>query len=387
MNFNGIIGNHKADYVIYGTYCPNDTSSFNITINEQPIAAPITSIERCNSVGTEVNLNPFVTGSFIAQTPYWVETSSSPSNQFDAAQGTVDLSLLTAGIYQFSYVLPAENPCVNDTTFVEIEITENPIIQLSSNVISGCYPLEVEFVNESIADNITEVVWDFGDGNQSSDTFSTVNLFDYVDCFDISLTVTSNNLCTSTQTFPSLICVDPLPVAEFSYSPQQVFAIDPTVDFINESIYNDINEWHFGDGTGSSLANPSHEYELGVEGEYEVQLIVTTSAGCKDSITKIITVKDEILVYVPNSFTPDGDEFNNNFIAQINSDFDATSFRMEIYNRWGETIFESNDINVGWDGTGKGFSAEIGTYIWVISFKDMENDDKYVYKGHVNLIR
>lgn len=387
LSFNGIVGTHQADYVIYGVFCPNDTSTFALTIHEQPASLPTTSIDRCNTTGTQVDLNPYVTGSFIANPPFWEETSVAPSNQFNAAQGIIDLSLLPAGTYAFGYVLPAENPCINDTSFVEIVITENPIIQISSNVVSGCLPLEVDFINESIATNMTSVVWDFGDEQQATDVFTTTHLFESVDCFDISLTVTSDNLCTSTQTFQSLICVDPLPVADFSYSPQQIFTIDPTVDFINESLYNDYNEWHFGDETTSSLVNPSHDYELGVEGEYSVQLIVTTAAGCVDSITKVITITEELLVFVPNSFTPDGDQFNNTFLANINSGFDNSTFHMEIFNRWGESIFESRDIEFGWDGTAKGYSAEVGTYIWVLDFKSLNDDNKYVFKGHVNLIR
>lgn len=387
LDFNGIPGMHQANYVVFGTNCPNDTSAYSITINQQPLSVPLTQLQLCNTNGELVNLNPYCANSFIAQTPYWEEISSISSNQFDSNLGIVDLSSLSQGTYHFAYILPALDPCLNDTSIVEIEITENPIIQISSDVLSGCYPLEVSFTNESLANNVTAVEWDFGDGMQSHNYDTTSHVFNEVDCFDISLTVTSNNLCTSTHVFPSYICVDPLPTAEFSFSPQQIFSIDPEVSFINESQFNDFNHWYFGDGNESSVENPVHNYELGIEGEYSVQLIVTTAAGCSDSITKTVTITEEMLVFVPNSFTPDGDQFNNTFEVAINSGMDATTYTLDIYDRWGEHIFESHDLEFGWDGTVKGAIAPVGTYIWVIGFKALDNDEKFVFRGHVNLIR
>ncbi len=184
-----------------------------------------------------------------------------------------------------------------------------------------------------------------------------------------------------------MICVDPLPIAAFNANPQQVFSVEPQVSFDNQSTLNAQNQWSVDDGTFSSVENPIHDFPLGEVGNYAVQLIVTSDAGCKDTAMRIIYVKDQLLFYCPNTFTPDGDEFNNTFKPVMESGFDAFSFVMKIYNRWGEEIFVSNDILTGWDGTYGGKMVMNDTYVWVVEFKSDNDDNKFRYEGHVNLIR
>jgi gliding motility-associated-like protein len=184
-----------------------------------------------------------------------------------------------------------------------------------------------------------------------------------------------------------MICVDPLPLAEFTASPMVTLSDNPSVQFYNESTLNEFNQWDFGDGFLSSVESPNHIFPIGIAGSYLVTLIVTTDAGCSDTTSQIIVVKDQLNVYVPNTFTPDGDEFNNVFEAVIVNGFDPTSFQMKIYDRGGELIFLSQDISIGWDGSYRGKYAKSDTYIWEITFKADENDKMYTYRGHVSLIR
>jgi gliding motility-associated-like protein len=276
--------------------------------------------------------------------------------------------------------------CVNDTVKVNIQITENPIIAFSSDVIKGCFPLKVEFINESSANPGSVVSWDLGDGTGSSNAAIVNHEYTGIDCFDVTLTITADNLCTSTQTLTDMICVDPLPVASFNYNPQQVFSIDPTTNFENTSLLNDQNIWSFDDGTESYEVNPTHQFPIGQVGNYEVQLIVITDQGCRDTTTRIVIVKDQLIVYVPNAFTPDGDEHNNIFLPIMTAGFSPASYEFYVYNRWGELVFESNDTQVGWDGTYSGGMSQAGIYTWVIRFKDDDNDEKHEMSGHVNLM-
>jgi gliding motility-associated-like protein len=86
---------------------------------------------------------------------------------------------------------------------------------------------------------------------------------------------------------------------------------------------------------------------------------------------------------VPNSFTPNGDGINDEFV--IISE-DITNFSLMIFNRWGELLYESTDIEESWDGTYKGKLSQIDTYIWKIRYSDVNKKSKDIY-GHVNLIR
>ena len=386
LTVNGAIGSNLLEYVVQGTYCLNDTSQFQIRVNSQPVSVNPTSLHLCNSSGSTVDLNQYTTGVFQTLAPYWTETSVFPSNQFDAATGILDLSLLPNGDYDFSYVLPADTMCVNDTVKVAIQITENPIIAFSSDVIKGCFPLDVQFINESTSNPGSIVEWNLGDGTISANSSIVNHQYTGIDCFDVTLTITADNLCTTSKTITDMICVDPLPVASFNYNPQQVFSIDPTTNFENTSVFNDQNIWNFDDGTSSQEVSPTHQFPIGQIGNYNVELIVISDQCCRDTTYRIVVVRDQLLFYVPNAFTPDGDQYNNVFLPIMTAGFSPASYEFYIYNRWGELVFESRDTETGWDGTYAGSLVQAGIYTWLIRFKDDDNDEKYEFSGHVNLM-
>ncbi|MDX1652570.1 MAG: gliding motility-associated C-terminal domain-containing protein, partial [Brumimicrobium sp.] len=101
-------------------------------------------------------------------------------------------------------------------------------------------------------------------------------------------------------------------------------------------------------------------------------------------------IVEELIYYVPNTFTPDNDNFNEVFKPIFTSGFDPFDYKLLIFNRWGEIIFESNNAEVGWDGTYGADSEQIvkdGTYVWKIIFKTKINDERKEIVGHVNVLR
>ncbi len=129
-------------------------------------------------------------------------------------------------------------------------------------------------------------------------------------------------------------------------------------------------------------------------GETEFIVVGSTNAGCTGIDTVLVTVitdcveEEEVIFWVPNTFTPDNDEFNQNFHAVFYSGYDPYSFEMDIFNRWGELIWESHDVNAGWDGTyNNGMKVPDGVYTWKIKFKRKQNDKKLTSVGHVTVIR
>lgn len=384
LTLSGSAGDHLVYYVSAGTMCPNDTAMVAVSVHNQPVAAPLTELDLCNSIGTTQDLNGFLAGETATVAPYWIEVTS--SGQFSSQTGTLDLSGLNAGTYEFAHVLPAQAACVNDTTWVHIAITENPDIQFSVDVPRGCIPVAVSFLNETNANGSVSYAWQFGDGSTSTQ-ISPSHVYTAVGCFDVTLTATANGLCTTSETVTDLVCVDPLPVAAFSANPMVTLSDDPTVQFANESVLNDQNFWDFGDGFSSSAEHPSHAFPLGEAGSYLVTLVVLTDAGCADTTEQIIVVKDQLNVYVPNTFTPDGDEFNNVFAPVMVDGFDPTSYELVIFDRWGEIVFISHDVSIGWDGSFQGRYAKSDTYIWELTFKADENDKMYTFRGHISLIR
>ena len=119
---------------------------------------------------------------------------------------------------------------------------------------------------------------------------------------------------------------------------------------------------------------------------YNIILIAETEFGCLDTASKIFT--PPLLFYSPNTFTPDGDEFNNTFIPVFSNKNKVESIHLLIYNRWGEIVFESENIDFGWDGTYKNRIAQDGTYTWELIFTNNSclGKKEHLY-GAVNLIR
>jgi gliding motility-associated-like protein len=129
-------------------------------------------------------------------------------------------------------------------------------------------------------------------------------------------------------------------------------------------------------------------------GVTEFIVLGSTSGGCVGTDTVLVTViddcenEDEVVFWAPNTFTPDNDQFNQSFNIIFYSGYDPFSFELTLYNRWGELIWESHDVNVGWDGTyNNGMKVPDGVYTWKVRFKRIQNDLKETFFGHVNVLR
>ena len=108
---------------------------------------------------------------------------------------------------------------------------------------------------------------------------------------------------------------------------------------------------------------------------------------CADTATMLVKVNDEVILYVPNTFTPDGDGLNDIFLPIVTAGFRDGTYEFRIYNRWGEQVFVTQDPTLGWDGTYLGEPVQDGTYTWTILFKDPLDNGKFPFNGHVNLIK
>jgi gliding motility-associated-like protein len=298
----------------------------------------------------------------------------------NASNGSFNPSLGAVGINTISYTTPG---ACGGTSTIDILILPIPSISISSNVISGCAPLEVIFADNSTPTS-SSVLWNFGNGVISS-TLSTAT-YNSPGCYNVSLTSTNAGGCSTTETFIDFICVLEDPVADFTTDEFSTSLYNPTFELVNQSDFSVSYLWEFDNNTTSTLTDPTVSYPE-EPGSYTVQLVAYNAAGCTDTITKILTVRDELVFFVPNSFTPNGDEFNNAFVPIFTSGFDPFEFNLTIINRWGELIFESNDATVGWDGTYHGKIVPDGMYVWKIRMKDIENDKKYTYTGHVNVLK
>ena len=176
-----------------------------------------------------------------------------------------------------------------------------------------------------------------------------------------------------------------VPNASFIASPQEISGFSGEVTFVNTSINADSYIWNFGDGNSDTLESPIHQFVAG-QTEYTVTLTAISINGCTDDTSIIIRLTNPLVFWVPNTITPDNDEHNQDFLPVFPDPGLVKEYKLLIFNRWGEIVFESNDIEVGWDGSYSGQNVQVGTYIWQIEFSDLESTN-YIKNGHINVIK
>lgn len=263
-----------------------------------------------------------------------------------------------------------------------------PVPQIGINVNDLCEPAVYELYNLTNPALSEFVYWELSNDQIfiNQDTITTAALM--AGNYDVQLVVTSPFGCIDSTTFYSYITVQPKPIADFNHSPNPVMMFNTQVQLTNYSQNADSYEW-FIEGGSPSYSQLKHVQTMfpdGVTGDYNVMLIATSDFGCSDTVEKVVIVLPEIILYAPNTFTPDNDEHNQSWGIFIEG-VDIYGFNLLIYNRWGEIIWETNDPYAKWDGTYNGIPVQQGTYNWTISVKDLINDAKYEYQGYINLLR
>ncbi len=279
--------------------------------------------------------------------------------------------------------------CEN-TDQVVVTVSPIPVPDFEADIREGCEPLTVNFTNLSGFTGGT-CKWDFGDGTTGVLCNNVTHTYQNGGTYSVSLTITDAIGCSGTYTEQDYIAVRSKPEAMFTADPMVTGTSDPEVTFTNGSHNGTDFTWIFGDDSSPSHAfDTTHIYPDDEEGTYIVTLIASNGPDCNDTVKAIIKIEEELIFYIPNTFTPDNDEHNETFRPIFTSGFDPQTYTFEIYNRWGEILFESHDTNVGWNGTyGTGTSKIVkqGTYIWKIKIKETGKDKHNTYTGHVNLLR
>jgi gliding motility-associated-like protein len=303
----------------------------------------------------------------------------------------VGYQVIASPLSTITYTVTADpNGCTATATIV-VTVDPIPQVDFSSDVTEGCEDLMVQFFDLTNPAPITWA-WDFGDGtgtNPYTHVSNPLHLFENPGKYDITLLVTSANGCQAQLTIDEMISVFKEPVAAFYTDPQQSWITEPHFNFFDESINASDWLWNFGEINAldnySVYQHPSHTYAD--TGYYTVTLIVTSPDGCVDTVSKQIIIKPLITFYIPNAFTPTNDGKNDIFmVAGIG--IKEETFVLRIFDRWGQEVFFSKDINKGWDGkiAGTDMTPPTGTYCYIISVKDIKANH-HEFKGLIHLIR
>ena len=279
-----------------------------------------------------------------------------------------------------------QTPSVSDS--VAITVIPIPVISFSGDNLEGCTPLEVTFTDTGLPAG-SQCNWDFGDGNTSNDCGPVSHTFTTPGCWDVGLSITTTEGCLASVDLAQYICVFDYPNASFTYGPQPTTIMDSEIHFTNNSTGATNYLWSFdtqGSTATSSQENPSYTFDGTQEGIYEVCLDATSIEGCLSTSCKVVEINDVFLVFVPNAFTPGGDDNINDIFLPVVNGVEVQEFEFYVFNRWGELIFESHHINDGWDGRFKGEIVQQDAYVWKLQVVDQLTNSIHQYTGHVLLL-
>ena len=352
--------------------------------------ATVTSLGCSFAQTTTVVINPIIIPVITAAGPFCISASpvilaaSIPGGTWSGTGITDPVAgeyTPATGTNVISYSIPGACTAPGTTSITTFAL---PDVQFSAPQLSDCAPFTAVLNNDSPG-AITSVTWDFGDGSTSTSIASSTHTFEDPGCYTITLTAVENG-CVNSMTLPNYICANAWAVAAFDVSNPQQTTTYPYFQTYNNSTNATIYTWDFGDGSTASTQDAEHMYNEETN-SYEIMLIANNSVNCPDTAYRTISIIEDLIYYVPNTFTPDGDAFNNTFSPVFYSGFDPYSYTMLIFNRWGEVLFETHDVSLGWDGSYAGDYAKEGAYTWTIEFKGKGNTKKYTNSGLVTLIR
>jgi gliding motility-associated-like protein len=349
-NTQSIIVNSAGNYSVTVTdtnLCIGTSSPFQVVVN---YATSVITASNSNHLcpGTSVTLTANPGLSYI-----WSEGST-----------TQNITVGTTGSY-FVTVIDS-NGCSAVSQILHTYLHDNPHIDYLHDTIFNCdMGYGINITNYSVADSGSSYLWDFGDGN-SSLLFAPVHYYKVSGNYLVKLTIISPYGCTSVDSFLVNASFNPPAIADFIMDSDVQFIFGSPINFTDLSVNAVQWYWNFGDGNTSMIQNPTNAFkELRT---YEVTLEVKNQDGCKKATTKKINTSPFI---VPNAFTPNGDGKNDTFFATYNGLFEknnsAYTYHMQIFDRWGELIFESKNYDTNWDGTYRGLPAKNDVYVWLIS--------------------
>lgn len=255
----------------------------------------------------------------------------------------------------------------------------------------GCAPLTVSFTNTSLQG--VSYHWTFGDGGTSTADNPTY-IFNVPGVYAVTLVATGVGGMTNTITKVDSVVVHPRAMAFFTLQPTEVTVPSQPVFTYNLSSNASIHAWDFGDGTTSSELNPVHYYQA--SGTYDVSLIANNQWNCPDTfrIDELVTATAAGAIQFPNAFTPsttgpgdgiyDPRSFTNDHFFPLYEGVE--DYKLEIFNRWGELLFVSDDVKVGWNGYYRGQPAKQDVYVWK-AYAKFSDGREATMKGDVTLLR
>lgn len=266
-----------------------------------------------------------------------------------------------------------------------VNLIPSPDVNFTSDFSPACAPSCINFTDQTTSSSpILTWQWNFGDA-QSSTLQSPRHCYASGGTYSVSLIATSVSGCIDSVIQNNYITLYNVPTASFIADPYEANLYEPDIHFFDQSADAASWLWNFGDGNSSTEQNPTHTFTE--QNTFPVVLIVTSPFGCIDSATIDVNIKNDFTFYAPNAFTPNANGNNDTFLPR-GTYWDPAKFNLHIFDRWGNLIFVSTDVNQGWDGNVKGGSklVESDVYVWTVEISD-QSGEKHYYTGSVTVVK
>ena len=367
------------------------------TFGKYSTALYVTSVNGCvDSSKQEVNVYPYPQADFvfdfscedqpslfsdatmipqgILSSWYWTFGDDSISSEKNPNHTFSD-----PGYYSIEMFVTSDGGCKDSINRI-IRVVPKPIVDFETE--NACLGKLVNLTDHSqaVTGSIVQYQWEYGDGSSGTDQ-NPQHVYITPGFFQISLTATTDSGCFTTLSRPNAVNIFPLPDVIFTSNASNADDIYPEVTFTNETVSPALFYWTFGDNDTSTKYSPIHLYHD--VGMYDVQLTVVDLNGCIDSSQIEIEIKPTSNIFIPNSFTPNGDSKNDYF--KIYS-YNVNEMEVQIYNRLGLKIAEWKGINGSWDGKVDGNPVQSDTYVCRIVTVDI-NEKEEVRFARVTLVR
>ncbi|GEM_PF-2383057 len=284
--------------------------------------------------------------------------------------------------------------CPTNREPYRIKINPKAKIDLIEPYFVGCTPFvfKPKFVYDAERVNwaLTQTEWDFGGAQKPSSKLEPSTTYKNAGTYSISVHTVSPKGCVYNKTWLNAVEVHESPNASFrAYPSGEVSVANPLVKFNNTSTATDsvTYQWNFGTGMPADISSAhSPSFNFGADtGTFNVRLIATTSNGCTDEYNEKIRVLPDIQIFVPTAFSPNGKG------SEITEEFkvvgtNVSRYYIEIFNRWGEQVYASDNLSEEWGGKSGGRYCKVGIYAYLIKATSTSGRT-YELKGTINIVR
>ena len=322
-----------------------------------------------------------VMGDYLPQTKYLWDFNADAIPTSSTLKDPGGIHFTRAGRH-FVKLKAAQFAC-RDSFVDSIRVIGGPQARIN-NLRSGlCDPALLGFSNGSFSEIPVKYRWHFSNGNSSTE-FEPSQVFTPAGLYSATLIAESTELCMDTSVdVMANILVNPSPTAAFTITPAEASIFEPHIS-VSSFASDDARTvtYYFGDGHTATAKQSLHTYSA--FGDYKITQIVTNGFGCTDSISDIVKILPEFRFWIPNSFTPDDNNLNDLFMP---STYGLHHYQFQIFDRWGERIFNTYKTDEGWNGIYKGAACPQGMYVWKINFTNVVTDQMETRLGYVMLLR